>query len=374
MTKPDTILSDLPERKAYLQQQISEHQRSILGVFPAVYPREILWSLNILPMEIWDPPLQIRSSAAHLPPNICDVVCMGLELILQGHCDDLDGYLFPHTCDSIQNLSSIVNDYLGTDKPCFFFYPPRISESKAARAFYRRQLEILAADLRRHFGGQSATEMLAESVKLGQGLDAAVCEIYDLRGQGRLNVSNVEFYSILRAGEYLHPHDFLPLLKQLIGKAGSKRNDKAPVVLSGVLPSPPALLRLLDDLGLHVAADDLLNCSRRLQVPPVPVENPYEALTERYFRMPACPTRNSTLQQRVRRLLTLVGSTRAAGVIFYVIPFCEPELFDLPPLVAELNKSGIRTLVVEAGLNRQLSGQVAVRVEAFAEMVGFRVA
>jgi benzoyl-CoA reductase/2-hydroxyglutaryl-CoA dehydratase subunit BcrC/BadD/HgdB len=362
--------TDLPERKTYLRQQKAEHQRNVLGVFPAVYPREVLWSLNILPVEIWDPPLQAGRSAAHLPPNTCDVACRGLELILQGHCDDLDGFLFPHTCDSIQNLASIVNDYLGTGKPCFFFHPPRGSNSKAAGLFYRRQLESLASAVRQHFGGPFDAGVLSASVAMGQAIDAAICEIYELRGQDRLRVDNAEFYEILRAGEYLHPNETLPLLKKLTEKTGSVDHRKTPVVLSGVLPSPPAFLRLLDDLDLRIAADDFMNCSRRLQVPPDPIEDPFTALTERYFRMPVCPTRQSTTLQRMQRLIALVGSTRAAGVIFSVLPFCDPELFDLPPLVAELEKRGIRTLVVEAGLNRQLSGQVAVRVEAFAEMIG----
>ncbi len=362
--------TDLPERKAYLRQQKAEHRRSLLGVFPAVYPREILWSLNILPVEIWDPPMQSGSSAGHLPPNTCDVACRGLELILQGHCDELDGFLFPHTCDTIQNLASIINDTLGSGKPCFFFHPPRVSDSKAARAFYHRQLESLASDLQRRFGGPFNAEILAASVKLGQRVDGAIREIYALRAQDRLDVGNSEFYGILRAGEYLHPDDYLPLLMQLRKMAGPAGRHPTPVVLGGVLPSPPAFLDLLDDLDLRIAADDLLNCSRRLLVPAGPLEDPLKELTDRYFRMPVCPTRHSTLQQRVDRLLTLVESTRAAGVIFYVVPFCDPELFDLPPLVAALGKEGIRTLVVEAGLNRQLSGQVAVRLEAFAEMIG----
>jgi benzoyl-CoA reductase/2-hydroxyglutaryl-CoA dehydratase subunit BcrC/BadD/HgdB len=212
--------------------------------------------------------------------------------------------------------------------------------------------------------------MLAESVRQGQRIDAAICDIYNLRGENRIDVSNADFYRILRAGEYVHPDEYLPFLKQVIQKSGSAGQRKTPVVLSGVLPGPPAFQDLLDNLGLRVAADDLLSCSRRLQVHPGPAEDPYEALADRYFRMPVCPTRNSTLARRFQRLLALVRSTRAAGVIFYVLPFCDPELFDLPPLVAELKNAGIRSLVVEAGMNRQLSGQVAVRVEAFAEMIG----
>ena len=366
--------TDLPERKAYLLRQKSEHQRSILGVFPAVYPREILWSLNILPMEIWDPPLQTGRSAAHLPPNTCDVAHRGLELILQGHCNDLDGFLFPHTCDTIQNLASIVTDYLVTNKPCFFFHPPRVADSRPARAFYRMQLERFTSSLREQFNRPLSRQMLSDSVKLGQCIDAAIGEIYQLRRQDRLDVGNSEFYSVLRAGEYLHPDDYLPLLEKLREKRTAAHPAKTPVVLSGVLPSPPAFLDLLDNLNLRIAADDMLNGSRRLPVPGSVIENPYEALTDRYFRLPVCPTRISTVEQRVDRLLALVDSTRAAGVIFTVVPFCDPELFDLPPLVAALKARDIRTLVVETGLNRQPSGQVAVRVEAFAEMIGSGIA
>ena len=55
-----------PARKAYLLQQQQDYNRRLLGVFPAQYPREILWAMNILPVEIWDPPLDITHANAHL--------------------------------------------------------------------------------------------------------------------------------------------------------------------------------------------------------------------------------------------------------------------------------------------------------------------
>ena len=115
---------DPQPRKGYLKTQKQVHGRHLFGVFPAQYPKEILWAFHILPVEIWDPPLEITSANAHLQPYICSVVKLGLELILQGKCEDMDGFLFPHTCDSIQNLASIVHDFLGLGKPCYFFYHP----------------------------------------------------------------------------------------------------------------------------------------------------------------------------------------------------------------------------------------------------------
>ena len=76
----------MPERKNYIKHQKTEYGRKILGVFPAHYPKEILWALNILPVEIWDPPIQMSRAGAHLQPYICSVVKLGLELILQNKC------------------------------------------------------------------------------------------------------------------------------------------------------------------------------------------------------------------------------------------------------------------------------------------------
>jgi len=108
-----------------MEEQKRSHGRRLFGVFPAQYPKEILWAMNILPVEIWDPPLEVSLANGHLQAYICPVVKRGLELILQGQGKDLDGYLFPHTCDSIQNLASIVHDFLGVAQPCYFFYHPK---------------------------------------------------------------------------------------------------------------------------------------------------------------------------------------------------------------------------------------------------------
>lgn len=95
--------------------------------------------MNVVPVEIWDPPLKVSHANAHVQPYICSVVKLGLELILQGKCDDLDGFLFPHTCDSIQNLASIVYNYLGMEKPCYFFYHPKAPYRDSSRLYYLEQ-------------------------------------------------------------------------------------------------------------------------------------------------------------------------------------------------------------------------------------------
>jgi len=76
-------------RKEYLIRQKEEKGRKLFGIFPAHYPKEILWAMNVLPVEIWDPPLEVSHANAHLQPYICSVVKLGLELILQVKLDEM---------------------------------------------------------------------------------------------------------------------------------------------------------------------------------------------------------------------------------------------------------------------------------------------
>jgi len=355
-------------RKEYLMRQKEEKGRKLFGIFPAYYPKEILWAMNVLPVEIWDPPLEVSHANAHLQPYICSVVKLGLELILQGKCKDIDGFLFPHTCDSIQNLASIVSDYLNLDQPCYFFYHPKAPYSAASRRYYLEELKGLVLRLGKQLGVLDFSE-LKQQVKKGNQVAALLKELYRLRACDELTASNADFYQIIRRGEYLHPDDFLPLLEEFLSISRGHSRKGSSVILSGILPNPPEVLKILDEMGVRVADDDLLNCGRRLLAPESRNEDPFEAMAENYFGMPPCTTKNSSLKARADYLLKKIERSKAKGVIFYMVKFCETELFDVPHLVEELKNRGLATLLIDSEVNQGLSGQLETRVEAFVEMI-----
>jgi len=355
-------------RKEYLMRQKEEKGRKLFGIFPAYYPKEILWAMNVLPVEVWDPPLEVNHANAHLQPYICSVVKLGLELILQGKCKDIDGFLFPHTCDSIQNLASIVSDYLNLDMPCYFFYHPKAPYSAASRRYYLEELKGLVLRLETQLGALDFST-LKQQVKKGHQVAALLKELYRLRACDELTALNADFYQIIRKGEYLHPDDFLPLLEEFLSVSRGHGRKGPSVVLSGIVPNPPEILKILDEMGVRIADDDLLNCGRRLLAPESQNEDPFEAMVENYFGMPPCTTKNSSLKARADYLFKKIEHSKAKGVIFYMVKFCETELFDVPFLVEELKKRGLATLLVDCEVNQGLSGQLETRVEAFVEMI-----
>jgi benzoyl-CoA reductase/2-hydroxyglutaryl-CoA dehydratase subunit BcrC/BadD/HgdB len=342
--------------------------RRIFGVFPVHYPRELFWAMNILPVEIWDPPLDLSYSNAHLQSYICSIVKLGLEFIVQGKGDMLDGYLFPHTCDSIQNLSSIVNDYLAPGRPCYFFYNPKGAYRESSHRFYIEQLRDFAVQLGNRFGKLDYA-LFQEYAEKGNHVSAIMRELYSLRARGKLCASNVDFYRTIRHAEFLHPDDLILLFENFLEKSRCNQENQTSVVVSGILPNPSEILALMDKLKIRVGDDDLLSCGRRYLVPSSQAQDPFEALAERYFKMPPCTTRNSPIKERLEDLISKVEGSDAKGVIFWIVKFCEPELFDMPYLIEGLKKKGLPTLVVDVEPNQELTGQLITRIEAFVEMI-----
>ena len=99
-------------------------------------------------------------------------------------------------------------------------------------------------------------------------------------------------------------------------------------------------------------------------------EDPFEALTESYFAMPPCTTRDSAVEDHIDYLVDKASRTDARGVIFLMVKFCEPELFDVPQVVEGLKEKGLATLLVECEMNQAFSGQLVTRLEAFVETIG----
>lgn len=64
-----------------------------------------------------------------------------------------------------------------------------------------------------------------------------------------------------------------------------------------------------------------------------------------------------------------IERSSARAVIFCLVTFCEPELFDLPLILQALKERGVRTLVLETGLEPGLSAQMSTRVEGFVELL-----
>jgi benzoyl-CoA reductase/2-hydroxyglutaryl-CoA dehydratase subunit BcrC/BadD/HgdB len=356
----------VPTRRSTIQAYQSEGGQ-IAAVFPIHYPRALLRAFDLLPVEVWGPPgVDLGLGAGHIQPYVCSVVRNGLAFLLAGGLDVARVIVVPHACDSLQGLASILLDFLHPQPEILPLYLPRGRRES--------DLDFLAAELRAAYrqletvtGRTPTSEGLLAAVYREETADAHLSDLH--RGRRHLPLSDAGFYRLVRAREYLPAETFAHLaLGALAHTDGPDPRPAVPILLSGVVPEPLALLDAITDLGGAVVGDDLAACGRRLY-PSGQSADPFRRMAERIIHAPPDPMRGSPIDDRVRHLLDLADRTGARGVVFYEVKFCEPELFDLPFLRQELQSAGIPSVVVEIDLNDPLSQQVLTRIGAFLEML-----
>ena len=338
----------------------------IAAVLPIHYSRALLRAFNFLPVEIWGPPhIKTSKSAAHLQAYVCSICHNALSFIQQGGVDVADLILAPHACDSLQGLGSVLLDFASPRQPVFPLYLPRGTRQV--------DLDFLAAEFRSLYDRLSILtgriprdpDLLA-SIEREETADSFLKELHE---QMRfLPFSNLEIYKLIRSREYLPAEEFTQIVQDALGMVQENPRHGTPILLEGILPEPMDILDILSDFDAVVAADDFACCGRRVY-PVGTSPDPFIRMAERILGAPPDPMRGSPLQERCEYLMDRIKRSGARGVIFYIVKFCEPELFDIPILQEMLREADIPSIFIEMDLNSPPSHQVQTRLGAFLEML-----
>lgn len=337
----------------------------VAAVLPIHYPRALLRAFNIFPVEVWGPPrVDVSRGGAHLQPYVCSIVQNSLSFIKMGALDFAGLILIPHTCDSLQGLTSVLMDLVKPQPPLFSLYLPRGQRAE--------DLVFLTAELRSLYSGLSdltglkPTEAeLLIAIEREELSDQLLARLYEQRLT--LGLGNLDFYRLLRSREYLPAEDFAALAESALQTKVEPRPGM-PLILSGILPEPMAVLDVIEEMNGVVVADDLACCGRRLYRPGAGAE-PFCRMAKSIIAAPSDPTRGNPISERVQQLTDMAAKSGARGVLFYGVKFCEPELFDLPELRTALKEQGLASLNIEVDINNPLPHQTATRIGAFLEML-----
>lgn len=333
-----------------------ERGLKVLGTLPYHYPRALIRAHGFHPMEIWAPSsARPDSGAMHFQAYACSIVTRGAAFLIDGGFEAVDAVLVPHGCDALQGLGSVLRDFVTDRPPVVTLYAPRTRRAVDLDylvAEYQRLGQALVAA-----GGRApADQDWAEAFALEGAADEALRGLYGRR----TDLSDRDFYTAVRAREYLLPEDFAELAATL---PSSPPGQGIPIVLSGIAADPLDVLDVINEAGAHVVADDLSTGSRRI-LPEVTDADPWRRLAHSYLSGPIDPTRADPVAERVRRLRDLVRESSARGVLILAPPFCEPEQFYLPALRKGLDGP---LLYLEHESGTQIDGQVTGRIEAFVE-------
>jgi benzoyl-CoA reductase subunit C len=320
-----------------------------IGYLPVYVPRELLHAQGVLPVGVvgGGEDVEIIRGDAYYQSYICHIPRSTIELGLDGSLGCLDGMLFPATCDVIRNLSGVWQLEF-PDKLARYLDVPQNFDPAVGGAFYRRELEELAAELERRGARPYDPQALRRSIALYDEQRRLVEELYVARRETPWKVPTAELYLVLRAGLTLEPEPFSDLLRDyrdaLREEDGRPPLDQARVVLIGPFCEQPplGLLKTLERSGCYIVDDDLVPVHRWIRGDVAAEGDPLDALVRAFLVAGIeSPVRYIADGEKGRALVERVREARAEGVLFCAPSFCDPALLDQPMAVRAVEAAGI---------------------------------
>ncbi len=360
------ILEKIPSRREVIESFKSTGGK-IAAVYPYHYHRALFRAFDILPVEVWGPPgIDTTYGSSYLQPYVCSVVHSGLSFYLSGGLDVVDFIVVPHACDSLQGLGSVYIDFVKPKQPVFTIYIPRGRKDLDVE-FLSKEFESIFNRLKELTGKSVTEDKLMEEILKEEEALKKVRELYSKREQ--ISLSDYHFYRVVRSREYLPAEKFMEIADHLLENfSDGTEREGVPVIFSGLLPEPMEILEKLEEIDGRIVADDFACCGRRLYGEGKS-NNPFVRMAESILNSPPDSSRGATVDERVEHLSSLVKKYGARGVVFYIVKFCEMELFYIPHMMRGLKERGIPSVYIEVDINDPLPDQTITRLEAFVEVL-----
>ncbi|RJP27716.1 MAG: 2-hydroxyacyl-CoA dehydratase [Actinobacteria bacterium] len=330
------------------------------GYFCSYVPVELIHAAGFTPVRMLLGPPPGDAAGAFMQPFCCSFARSLLEGLADGTYDYLSAVIMPHTCDTIRNLSDLVETAApGTRVMCLMV--PTITHTPEAVDFMTEELAALKIALEAVAGRGVGESGLRESIALYNRCRSA------LAGLREANPGNRLLYAAYLALQLTGPEEFLDLIEPL--EPGEERaGTKRVAVVGGPLPLLE-VFDLLEEYGMSVVWDDICTASRFAAGMVGEHADPLRALAERYLGRRPCPTKLDPTNRREESLIEGVRASGAEGVVFAQQAFCEFHSFDYPGLKKRLDAEGIPSVRLDLEHPFQPTGQMKTRLQALSEML-----
>ena len=308
----------------------------------------------------------------------CHVATSFLEVIERQGLPEGDGVFVPGACDTLNSLADILAwtpagreldpgarrfiGYLDFPEP----------DARGAEAFLRAEIARVKGRLLEHYGLVEDREAEAACLRAYAAGHEAIRALYARRRRGETRISAEAFADFLREEPSLARADLperIARLEALPGAPGATDSTRPSLFVSGItLPAP--LAAALDAMGFLVVDDDLAQGYRRFSgAYPDAGLSLEEALTTKFLSLGPFSTTSRGPGVRAPWIAARVRESGARGFVYLRYPWCEPEAFDAPPMLAAVRALGVP--VTEITLNPEKPAEAATitRFEAFHEQL-----
>ncbi|MGD9116502.1 MAG: 2-hydroxyacyl-CoA dehydratase family protein [Dehalococcoidia bacterium] len=362
-------------------RELKKQGQKVIGYLCAFVPAEIITAAGFVPFRIkGDVNEPITKADTEMETIICPLVRSCFDMALKDNYDFLDGIVIPHACDSICRTYDIWKYTLGLPYSHFINMPHGTGD--ASLEFFKEVLKTFRKSLSQFAGREISDKALAEAIDLHNKNRAKVKELYELRRASPPLISGEELTKVLVASVSLPVAESIELLDEVIaevkGRGAPGAQKQARIMVIGAQVDDIAFIKLVEDSGAWVVADDLCPGAREFMASVPVTADPVSGMAERYLRGIKCGRTyreikggyQEYLEDRFGHMGRMIEDFKADGVVLYIYKYCDPFGFEVPQIKSYIEAKGTPVLYLEDEYSMSTIGRLRTRIQAFLEMLG----
>ena len=347
--------------------------RPSLGYVCSYVPEEVILAAGFHPVRLGARPGPTGPADSLLQTFACSFARALLDGLLSGRAAGLSGVVFAYTCDSLRAAMEAWKVRAPAGSFIHFLNLPARLEGPGVDTYAASEVQRLADALAGVKGGRQVTaERLAEATRLVADLRRSLGRLDRVRSSRPDLLPGSVFIAVARGAQALERSEAARLLAALADEfeaAAARPSQPAGrprLLVSGGYLETEQPLRLIEESGADIVADDLCLGWRRIAFAEDDEPSGLAELAARYLRRVPCAAKHPP-DPRFDFVVRLADEHQVAGGVFLLQKFCDPHAFDYPALRDRLEATGRPTLLLEVEQGSVASGQARTRLEAFVE-------
>lgn len=340
-------------------------------------PVEIFTALDILPVRLRATGCAESPEAdAWMSTFSCSYARGMLQYWMDGHYD-LDGLVTTDGCMMPARVydNARYQTAHGVGKPDKFYMQiaaPRMLRTDVEKNYYISELKDLISNLEELSGNKLTDEKLKAAIDKHNEARQLVRKVYEASKADKPVLNGSDLLCVTMAYDDYPVDEYIEMLKALLAAMPTMKpveTGRARLMLIGSALDNPGYLKVIEDKGGLFVADALCTGYRQFAEDLTVKGDLLESIALYYLDRVMCPR----MMDHHKRLQQMIVDTCKAmgvqGVIYEKMQYCEcwgGESLYLEPMLKEI---GIPMLQVEREEHLANAGQLAIRAEAFIEMI-----
>jgi benzoyl-CoA reductase/2-hydroxyglutaryl-CoA dehydratase subunit BcrC/BadD/HgdB len=335
-------------------------------------PEEMIMAAGLVPKRmLGDPAITTTVEAdKYLEPHICYFARNLLNQAITGNLKQLAGVLFTHGCDCTSRQYDIWK--LHADVKDLYYLNIPLKRDHTALTLLTKELARFKSHLEKITGNAITDEKLQAAIDQCNETRSLLRELAGLCKSNPPAMTGSELFRVIVDAQTLEKMEANDKIRAKIEEVKQRKpsgEKKTRIMITGTSLDYPDFIELVESCGFDVVSVALAMGADYFAQDVENTGDPMKDIAKFLLAKPPNPTKHPP-DPYLDFVFDLAKDCKVDGIVYQVLKFCEPYLYDSVYILNRLKEEGIPALFLEHEYTTQGLAALRTRIEAFKEIIG----